>query len=133
MLHLILMLNTMNILMKKIPNLKLLIMSEYQNIKAFLIKVILKIGLKKFLLLPKLKIQFHGLMLLVIYQWRCYWKFLWKKNCKKTNQKEFRIEKFIKSKDDKLYVKWKGYDSLFNSWIHEIELYKNESILSQAV
>ena len=28
-----------------------------------------------------------------------------------TNQKEFRIEKVIKRKDDKLYVKWKGYDS----------------------
>ena len=28
----------------------------------------------------------------------------------KTNQKEFRIEKVIKKKGDKLYVKWKGYD-----------------------
>ena len=28
-----------------------------------------------------------------------------KKNCKKTNQKEFRIEKVIKRKGDKLYVK----------------------------
>ena len=35
----------------------------------------------------------------------------------KTNQKEFRIEKVIKRKGDKLYVKWKDYDSLFNSWI----------------
>ena len=33
-----------------------------------------------------------------------------------TNQKEFRIEKVIKSKGGKLYVKWKGYDNLFNSW-----------------
>ena len=33
-----------------------------------------------------------------------------------TNQKEFRIEKVIKGKGDKLYVKWKGYNSLFNSW-----------------
>ena len=37
-----------------------------------------------------------------------------KKNCKRL---EFRIEKVIKRKDDKLYVKWKGYDNLFNSWI----------------
>ena len=29
----------------------------------------------------------------------------------KTNQKEFRIEKVIKKKGDKLYVKWKGYDN----------------------
>ena len=26
-----------------------------------------------------------------------------------------RIEKVIKRKDDKLYVKWKGYDNSFNS------------------
>ena len=40
-------------------------MSEYRNTKTFLIKDTLKIGQKKFLLLVKLKIQFHGLMLLV--------------------------------------------------------------------
>ena len=34
-----------------------------------------------------------------------------------TNLKEFTIEKVIKRKGDKLYVKWKGYDSSFNSWI----------------
>ena len=44
------------------------------------------------------------------------------KNCKKTNQKEFRVEKVIKRKDDKLYVKWKGYDSSFNSWIDEKDI-----------
>ena len=40
-----------------------------------------------------------------------------KKNCKKTSQKEFRIEKVLKRKGDKLYVKWKGYNNRFNSWI----------------
>ena len=40
-----------------------------------------------------------------------------KKNCKKTSQEKLRIEKVIKSKCDKLYVKWKGYDNSFNSWI----------------
>ena len=34
----------------------------------------------------------------------------------KTKQNEFRIEKVIKKKGDKLYVKWKGYDNSFNSW-----------------
>ena len=29
----------------------------------------------------------------------------------KTNQKEFRIEKVIKRKEDKLCVKWKRYDN----------------------
>ena len=30
------------------------------------------------------------------------------------NHKEFRVEKVIKRKSDKLYVKWKGYDNSFN-------------------
>ena len=34
----------------------------------------------------------------------------------KTNRKEFRIEKVIKRKGDKLYVKWKGCNNSFNSW-----------------
>ena len=42
-----------------------------------------------------------------------------KSNCKKKNQKEFRIEKVIKGKGDKLYVKQKGYDNLFNSWVEK--------------
>ena len=45
-----------------------------------------------------------------------------KKNCKKTNQEEFRIEKVIKRKGDKIYVKWKGYDNSFNSWIDKTSL-----------
>ena len=42
----------------------------------------------------------------------------------KTNQKEFRIEKAIKRKGDKLYVKWKGYDNSFNSWINKNDIIK---------
>ena len=42
-----------------------------------------------------------------------------KKKMKKTNQKEFRIEKVTKKKCDKLYVKWKGYDNSFNSWVDQ--------------
>ena len=41
---------------KKILNLKLMTMLEFQNIKTFLLKDILQIGQKKFLLLIKLKI-----------------------------------------------------------------------------
>ena len=41
----------------------------------------------------------------------------YKKKLQKTNQNKFRIEKVIKRKGNKLYVKWKGYDSSFNSWI----------------
>ena len=45
-----------------------------------------------------------------------------KKKLKKTNQQEFKIEKVIKRKGDKLYVKWKGYDNSFNSWIDKKDL-----------
>ena len=40
----------------------------------------------------------------------------------KTNQKEFRIENIIKRKSDKLFVKWKGYDNSFNSWINKKDI-----------
>ena len=46
----------------------------------------------------------------------------YEKELQKTNQKEFRIEKVIRRKGDKLYVKWKGYDSSFNSWIVKKDL-----------
>ena len=39
-----------------------------------------------------------------------------------TSQKEFRIEKVLKKKYDKLYVKWKGYNNSFNSWINKKDI-----------
>ena len=45
----------------------------------------------------------------------------YEKELQKTNQEEFRIEKVIKRKGDKIYVKWKGYNS-FNSWIDKASL-----------
>ena len=44
------------------------------------------------------------------------------KELQKTNQEKFRIGKVIKKKGDKLYVKWKGYDNSFNSWIDKKDL-----------
>ena len=46
----------------------------------------------------------------------------YEKELQKTNKKEFRIEKVIKRKSDKLYVKWKGYNNSFNSWINKKDL-----------
>ena len=40
----------------------------------------------------------------------------------KTNQKEFRIINVIKRKGDKLYVKWKGHNNSFNSWIDKNDI-----------
>ena len=46
----------------------------------------------------------------------------YEKELQKTNQKEFGIEKMLKRKGDKLYVKWKGYDHSFNSWINKKDI-----------
>ena len=46
----------------------------------------------------------------------------YEKELQKTNQKEFRIEKVIKKKGDKLYVKWKGYNNSFNSPIDKKDI-----------
>ena len=46
----------------------------------------------------------------------------YEKELQKTNQGEFRIEKVIKRKGDKIYVKSKGYDNSFNSWIDKKDL-----------
>ena len=44
------------------------------------------------------------------------------KELQKTSQERFRIEKVLKRKGDKLYVKWKGYDNSFNSSIDKKDL-----------
>ena len=46
----------------------------------------------------------------------------YEKEQQKTNQQEFMIEKVIKKKGDKLYVKWKGYNSSFNSQIDKNDI-----------
>ena len=72
-----------------------------------------QIGLKKFLWLRKLKIlfcDFNGEEIVGMFS---------KKNYKK--QKELRVEKLIKRKEDKLYVKWKCYDNC-NGVVLEIYL-----------
>ena len=48
----------------------------------------------------------------------------YEKELQKTNQKEFRIELILKTKGNKLYVKWKGYNNLFNSSIDKKDLTK---------
>ena len=46
----------------------------------------------------------------------------YEKELQKIDQKEFRIEKVLKRKGDKSYVKWKGYDNSFNSWIDKKDI-----------
>ena len=46
----------------------------------------------------------------------------YEKELQKTSQERFKVEKVIKRKVDKLYVKWKGYDNSFNSWVDKKDL-----------
>ena len=46
----------------------------------------------------------------------------YEKELQKTSQEEFRIEKVIKRKGNKIYVKLKGYNNSFNSWIDKASL-----------
>ena len=43
----------------------------------------------------------------------------YEKELQKSNLKKFRVEKVIKRKGNKLYVKWKGYGSSFSRLIHK--------------
>ena len=71
--------------------------------------------------LKTLKTLLRGHMLLVILKANKLLK-LYKKELQKTNQNEFRVEKVIKRKGDKLYAKWKSYDNSFNSCIDKKDI-----------
>ena len=88
--------------------------SKYKNIFA---KGYAPYWSEEVFVIKKVKNTARGRMLLVILKAKKLLELFTKKNFKKTKQKEFRVEKVIKGKDHKLYVKWKGYDSFFNSWI----------------
>ena len=40
----------------------------------------------------------------------------------KNKIKEFRVQKVIKRKGDKLYVRWKGHDNSLNNWIDKKDM-----------
>ena len=77
------------------------------------------VGQKNFLLLLKLKIQFHGLNVINDLNSEEIIGRFYEKEFQKTNQKELRLEKVLKRKGDKLYVKQKGYNNSSNSWINK--------------
>ena len=54
----------------------------------------------------------------------------YEKELQETNQTELRVKKVIQRKGDKLYVKWKGYNNPFNSWIDKTHIVLNETIFS---
>ena len=116
------MLNTVKILIKKNLNLKLVIMSEYQNTKNLLLKNVLQIGQKKFFFSKIKNTVSWTYVISGLTGEPIVGGFYEKKNCKNLDQQEFRIGKATKRKDDKLHAKWKGYDNSFNSWIQKKDL-----------
>ena len=46
----------------------------------------------------------------------------YEKELQKASQEEFRIEKALKRKGDKLNVRWKGHDNHFSSWTDKKDL-----------
>ena len=46
----------------------------------------------------------------------------YEKESQGASQQKFRIDKIIKRKGNKLYVKWKGYNNSFNSWIDKKDI-----------
>ena len=96
-------------------------MQEFLSTKIFLQKDTHQIGLKKFLLLIKLK-EVPWAYIINDHNGEEIRGTFYEKELQKTNQKELRIEKVIKRKGGKLYVKWKGYNNSFNSWIDKKDL-----------
>ena len=79
--------------MIKILNLKLVILSKYQNINFFLQNTMFQIGLKNYLWLIRLKRLCCGHMLLVILNVKKLLERFMKKNCKKQIKKGLELEK----------------------------------------
>ena len=88
----------------KIQNSKLFICLEYQNIKIFFQNATLQIGRKKYLWSGKLKTLFRGHIISDLKGEDIVGTF-YENKLQETNSKEFRIEKVIKRKGDKFYVK----------------------------
>ena len=95
--------------------------------KMYLQRVIHLIGVKKCLLLKKIKNTVPWTYAVSDLNDEEIVECFYEKELQKTNQNKFRIEKVIKRKGNKLYVKWKGYNNSFNSCIDKKDLIKGVS------
>ena len=78
--------------------------------------------MKKYLLLKKVKNTVPWTYVINVVNGEEITGTFYEKELQKTNQEEFRIEKVIRRKEDKLYVKWKSYNNSFNIWIDKASL-----------
>ena len=122
MLHLILMRNTMKILMKRDPKFKVgdrVRISKYKNIFA---KEYMQNCSEEVFVVSKTKNTVPWTYLINVLSGETITGSFYEKELQKKNEKEFRIEKVLKRKGDKLYVKWKGSDNSFNILINKKDL-----------
>ena len=115
-------------LMIKMLNFKLVIMLEYQNKNIFAKGYTPKWSEEVFVIskikniLPRTQVINDLIVEEIIGTF-------YEKELQKMNQKEFNIEKVIKRKGNKLYIKQKGYDNSFNSWIDKKDLFERNSLV----
>ena len=95
-------------------------MLEFQNTKTFSLKDMLQI--EKIFVVNKIKNTVPWTYVVSDLNGEEITGSFYEKELQKTRQEEFRIEKELKRKGDKLYAKWKGYDNRFNIWIDEKDL-----------
>ena len=93
-----------------------MILLEHQNIKTFLQKAIPNSSEEVFVI-KKVKNTVSWIYVISDVKGKAVVGTFCEKELQKTNLKKFIVEKVIKRKDDKLYAKWKGHNSSFNSWI----------------
>ena len=95
---------------------------EFQNIKTFSLKDRLKNQSEEAFFISKIKNTVPWTYVVSDLNGEEITGSFYEKELQKTSQEKFRIEKVLKRKGDKLYVKWKGYDNRFNSWINKKDL-----------
>ena len=109
-------LNMVLSIMRKILNIKLVIVSEYQNTKIFLQKGYTPKLSEEVFVIKKIRNILPRTYIISDPNDEVIVGTLYEKELKKTRQSEFRIEKVIMKKDKRICVKCRGYDSLFKSW-----------------
>ena len=109
-------------LMTKIRNFKLVIMLEYQNYKNFFANSYTPNWSEEVFVIKKVKNTVPWTYVINDFNGKEIAGTFYQNELQKTDQKEFRIEKVIKRKGNKLYVKWKGYNNSFDSWIDEKDI-----------
>ena len=113
-----------------------MIFLEYQNLKTFFAKGYVPNWSQEVFVIKTVKNTVSWAYVIGDFKGKEIVGTFYEKELQKTNQKEFRVEKVIKRNGDKLYVKWKGYDKSFNSWIDKkdmIEYYTERKSLGRRV